>query len=348
MLMRYGLELAEQGLLPDAALRMAIRHLIRLRLSALHEAVAATPTDHRRDLIRRMNSAPIALSVETTNHQHYEVPAEFFRTVLGQRLKYSCGLWSPGVSTLNEAEEAMQAMTADRAGIEDGMSILDLGCGWGSLSLWLAERFPNARILAVSNSHIQRQFIESERDRRHLPQLSVMTSDMNHFTPDRRFDCVISIEMFEHMRNFSQLLSRIAQWLSPGGRLFVHIFCHRSTPYFFETNDDSDWMAQHFFTGGLMPSFDLFDEFRRDLVVEEQWAVNGRHYARTLEAWLVKLDACRADVQSLFARTYGDRAAARWVQRWRMFFLACAELFAYRDGEEWLVGHYRLRSPRSA
>jgi cyclopropane-fatty-acyl-phospholipid synthase len=290
----------------------------------------------------------VAIAVEQANAQHYETPAEFFQLVLGPRLKYSCGLFENGNESLAQAEEAMLHRTCQRAEIADGMDLLDLGCGWGSLTLWIAERYPRCTVTAVSNSHSQRRFIEARCQERGLDNVRVRTANVADITLDEDFDRIVSVEMLEHVRNYETLFARAAGWLRPGGKLFAHIFCHRSHPYAFETDGDGDWMARHFFTGGIMPSFNLFDAFSRDLAVFQRWQVNGRHYAQTCEHWLANLDTRRAEAVDLFARDRSAAEARLAVQRWRIFFMACAELFAYAEGTEWIVGHYLLEPTRVA
>lgn len=338
-----ALGLVERGLVPDALVRTGIRALLERRLA---DDVPDDPA-RRREAAERvrqaMEEAPVAVATDAANRQHYEVPPGFYEIVLGARLKYSSCLYPTGSESLDEAEEAMLAVTAERAGIEDGQEILELGCGWGSLTLWMAERNPGARITAVSNSAAQRRFIEGRARSGGLENLRVVTADMNDFRPEGSFDRVVSVEMFEHMRNWRVLLERVAGWLRPDGRLFLHVFCHREVPYFFEDEGEDDWMARHFFTGGLMPSPTLPGEVTDALEVEERWAVSGTHYQRTARHWLERLDARRKEVEELFAGVYGPDDAALWVRRWRVFFMACEELFGYRDGEEWLVAHTRLR-----
>ena len=340
--MNLLIDIAERRWIPDTLVRLGIRRLLEGR----RRDIARTAPDGEaalRDLITEMESSPIALDVSKANEQHYEVPASFFELVLGPHLKYSACHWGEGVSSLAEAERAMLELTAERAGIEDGMRVLDLGCGWGSLSIWIASAYPACRIEAVSNSATQAELIRSRCRERGLDNVAVSTVDMNAFAPVGRFDRVVSIEMFEHMRNYRDLLSRIAGWLEPDGRLFVHVFCHRSHPYLFEVDGRNDWMARHFFTGGLMPSQDLLTRFDRDLVVERRWAVDGRHYEKTSHAWLERLDARADEALAILADVYGTAEAPRRLQRWRMFFLACAELFGYEGGGEWFVSHYLLR-----
>ena len=331
-----AIEIAERGWLPDAAVRHGIRKLLVTRVS-----------DERRrsrngnGLARHLTSGPIAVATDDANRQHYEVPPRFFELVLGRRMKYSCGYWPDGVETLDESEEAMLRLTCERAGLESGMRILDLGCGWGSLALWIAEHYPASRVEAVSNSHAQREFIEHRARDLELDNLTVTTADVNDYEPVGTFDRVLSIEMFEHMRNYEALLERISTWLEPDGRLFVHIFCHKELAYLFTDDGDDDWMARHFFTGGLMPSFDLLRRFDRHLRVEDSWRVGGEHYRRTAEAWLDELDRNRDAIAAVFRGRYDD--PERWIERWRLFFLACAELFGFNSGRDWFVGHYLLK-----
>ena len=328
----------ERGYFPDGLIRIGIRRLLaeRLRLAA------AEDEQHLERLIAELRASPIAINAASANEQHYEVPAGFFQKALGPRLKYSSGWWPEEVKDLATAEAAMLALSCERAELGFDQDILELGCGWGSLTLWLAEFYPDSRIVAVSNSHSQREFIEAQCQARGLGNVQVITADMNDFQPDRRFDRVLSVEMFEHMRNYQELMARIQGWLKPGGKLFVHIFTHRQFAYPFETEGEDNWMGRYFFTGGIMPSRDLLPRFQDNLQLEEQWHLNGRHYQRTLEAWLVNQDQQRDEIMALFRATYGTEQASRWFQRWRVFFMACAELFGYRRGEEWGVSHYRF------
>jgi cyclopropane-fatty-acyl-phospholipid synthase len=335
----------ERGWVPDSVTRMGIRRLLRERLSdeRRHHGTLEEP---RPELIAAMQQGPIALSVDRANDQHYEQPPRFFELILGPWLKYSSGLWSPRVNTLAEAEEAMLRVTCERAALTDGMRVLDLGCGWGSLTRWVARHYPGCEIVAVSNSHAQRRFVESRLTPEERTRVRIQTADINEYDPDETFDRIISIEMFEHMRNYRALLRNISNWLSPDGRLFVHIFCHRRFAYFYEIDGQSDWMARHFFTGGLMPSENLLSCFGNDLRVVQQWTVEGTHYARTLEAWLERLDDRKAEILDLFRRDLANGEAVRVLNRWRVFLMACAELFAYGGGDEWKVGHYLLEPVR--
>lgn len=318
--------------LPEPVLRWGMRRLLAQRLRQ--------ESRRARSIDAELSQGPIALVPDAANRQHYEVPAAFFEQVLGANMKYSGAYWPEGVTTLDEAEAAMLELACSRAQLADGQRILELGCGWGSLSLWMARRYPNSRILAVSNSASQREFIESKKP----ANLDVITADVNTHTLDARFDRVVSVEMFEHMHNWRELVHRITGWLDPGGKLFVHVFCHRRYAYPFETDGASNWLGRYFFTGGLMPSLDLLPRFQGSLVVEKTWEVGGEHYARTAEAWARNLAAHELLVRPVLATTYGPDGEL-WFHRWRVFFLACAELFGYRGGTEWLVGHYRLRKP---
>ena len=335
----------DRGLVPDPLVRFGIRRLLAGRLASERRRQGADPLPRSERYRRAFADSPIALVPEAANRQHYELPPEFFRLVLGPRLKYSSCLYPEGVTTLAAAEEAMLALATERAGIEDGQSILDLGCGWGSMSFWLAERFPTSRLLAISNSRSQGEYLRAEARRRGIANLEHRVADINALELAPRFDRIVSVEMFEHLRNYAALFARLDRWLAPGGKLFVHVFCHRELAYPFEDRGPSDWMARHFFTGGLMPSADLLPAFRGALELDAQWVVDGTHYAKTAEAWLENLDAKSDAALPILESVYGKRDAPMWLERWRVFFLACAELFNWKQGKDWQVAHYRFSKP---
>lgn len=335
----------ERGIVPDLVVRGGIRRLLQSRLADIEAGRAEAAAARTEAFVSAMRAAPIALLPEKANEQHYEVPAAFFAAVLGRRRKYSCAWWPDGVRDLDDAEEAALAATAERAGLADGQRVLELGCGWGSLTLWVAERFPRSEIVAVSNSLSQRLHIEGEARQRGLRNVRVVTCDIAGFQPEGRFDRVVSVEMFEHLRNWPEMFRRIRGWLTPDGRFFMHVFAHRTTPYAFEDRDASDWMSRHFFSGGMMPSDDLPLRFQDDLALAARWRWDGTHYARTSEAWLANMDARRDAVWPTLVDTYGAASAGLWWMRWRLFFLSCAELFGYDRGQQWWVSHY-LFAPR--
>ena len=321
--------LIESGRVPDPLLRLGIRANLFTRL----ERERRKGPQAKEAFVERLRASQIAEEVEKANEQHYELPPEFFRLVLGPRLKYSSCYWPDGVHTLAGAEEAMLELTCERAGVEDGMELLDLGCGWGSLTLWLAERYPNSKVLAVSNSAPQRAFIEAHG----ATNVEVLTADANTLELDAgRFDRVLSVEMLEHVRNYETFFGRIASWLATDGRFFCHVFSHTAYAYPY----DGTWMARKFFSGGTMPSHDLLLHFQRDLAAVENWRLSGEHYARTAEAWLERMDGNEPAILRVLATRYGAEKAAAWWENWRVFFLACAELWGYRGGSEWLVSHY--------
>ena len=337
--------LAEKGLLPDAIIRLGIRRLCRQRLVDASNINETLMEQEHAAWIDVLKESPIALVPEKANEQHYEVPPRLFELVLGDRLKYSSGLWPEGVSSLDESEVAMLKLTTDRAGLVDGQDVLELGCGWGSLTLYMAECFPKSKITAVSNSNDQRQFIEARCEERNLKNVEIITADMNDFETTKLFDRVISIEMFEHMRNYEKLLGRVNVWLKNKGKLFVHIFSHQKIAYPFEDNDDADWMAREFFSGGQMPSHRLLMSFPGQMKIEKDWRVSGTHYEKTSLAWLQKMDKNKAEVLELFKKTYGENDAKSWFQRWRIFFMSCEVLFGFSRGSEWGVSHYLFEKP---
>lgn len=340
--MSIQIALAESGMLPDQLIRLGIRQLLAKRLRGLPNE--AEQKGHQTRIIELLSQDALAVKTQVANEQHYEVPAAFFKQVLGERLKYSCCYFESESTPLKVAEESMLGLTCQRATLADGQRILELGCGWGSLTLWMAEQYPTAEITAISNSRSQREFIEQRLVERGLNNVQVVTQDVNKFQTDQKYDRVVSVEMFEHLRNYQELFYRISKWLSPTGLLFVHVFCHRHSAYLFEEHGSDNWMGRHFFTGGTMPSTDLFSHFQRDMRIQQQWEISGLHYWRTCEAWLANLDRNHNELLGIFKKQASRPKASVVLQRWRMFMMACAELFRYHDGKEWFVSHY-LFSP---
>jgi cyclopropane-fatty-acyl-phospholipid synthase len=342
----FAMTLLERDLVPDFLIRRRIRALLAARLREEDQGDPERQQQRLQDFVRQLTASPVAIETAAANEQHYEVPTEFYTRVLGKHLKYSSCYFSARTSLpaehLDAAEARMLALTCQRARLADGDRILELGCGWGSLSLWMAANYPNANITAVSNTRTQKENIDAQARELGLQNLEVITCDVNvlAFPDNRKFDRVVSVEMFEHMRNYETLLARVASWMAPGGTLFVHIFTHRQFAYPFEVRDDTDWMARWFFTGGIMPSDHLLLYFQRDVRLLEHWRVPGWHYSLTSEAWLQNMDRHRAELMPLLARTYGAGQALRWWVYWRVFFMSCAELWGYDQGREWLVSHY--------
>ncbi|MDM0044505.1 cyclopropane-fatty-acyl-phospholipid synthase family protein [Variovorax dokdonensis] len=333
----------EQGFVPDYVVRLGIRNFLRQRLTEVSGNAAATLA-MTRSFARSMFTAPVAPLAHKANEQHYELPASFFEQVLGPRLKYSCCLWQDDApdQSLAEAETAALRATCENARLADGQDVLELGCGWGSLSLWMAEHYPASRITAISNSRSQRLFIETQARRRGLDNLRVITCDMNAFDAGaERYDRVVSVEMFEHLRNWPTAFARVASWIRPGGFFFMHVFAHREAPYAFDVRDDSDWMARYFFSGGMMPSDDLPLYFQDDLRIADRWRWDGRHYARTARAWLDNMDAKRDQLLPVVQAAHQDTQAVWWT-RWRLFFMAVEELFGWNAGQQWWVSHYLM------
>ena len=334
--MNLPIYFAERGLLNDAIIRKGIRCLLAQRLRAASDLQRST-----KEWIDYLSNCPVAEETEAANSQHYEVPADYFCAVLGPHLKYSSGYWENSKTTLEEAETAMLRLSCKRAELAAGQAILELGCGWGSLSLWMAATYPDSSITAVSNSNSQRVYIEGQALARGLTNLEVITCDINSFVPNKVYDRIVSVEMMEHVRNHQQLFSQLKSWLHPSGKIFVHIFTHRSQTYLFEDKNSKDWMSRYFFTGGIMPSADLLPTAAHEFNEEARWSVNGQHYSRTLEAWLQKQDLQSVEVLRSLQPCYG-KDTKLWLQRWRIFYIACSELFAYNSGHEWCVTHYRF------
>ena len=339
------INLAEKGFLPDLLIRLGIKRLCGQRLSETNTLGLEALENSHQQWIDLLTESPVAIVPEKANEQHYEVPPEFFELVLGANLKYSSGYWSKEVFSLDESELEMLKITCERAGLVDGQDILELGCGWGSLTCFMAQKFPNSKITAVSNSKDQQNFIQQKNDKLKLQNIKIVTADMNDFSTDEKFDRVISIEMFEHMRNYDELLKRIDGWLKQNGKLFVHIFSHKEVAYPFEDKDDGDWMAREFFSGGQMPSHRLLMSFPDRMKIEKDWRVSGTHYEKTSLAWLRKMDTNKIEVLELFKTTYGEKDASEWFQRWRIFFMSCEVLFGFNEGSEWGVSHYLFEKP---
>ena len=332
--------LLEKDILPDVLVRIGIRRLLAQRLRDERKGNAEEQQRHLMGLIEFLRKSPIAVNTHDANEQHYEVPTEFFRLVMGKHMKYSSGYWKHSGVTFDQSEEDMLELTTERAELKDGMDILELGCGWGSLSLYMAMKYPNARITGVSNSRTQKEYIDSQAAKRGLKNLTIITADMNTFMIDVKFDRVVSVEMFEHMRNYEKLLEKVASFLKQDGKLFVHIFTHKEYAYLFEVKDETDWMSKYFFTGGIMPSDHLLMYFAKHLSIQKHWHVSGTHYSKTSEMWLKNMDAHEQEIRTIFAKTYGETDVTKWWSYWRIFFMACAELWGYKNGEEWIVSHY--------
>jgi len=343
MLTKTIIHACELGIVPDGLTRRGIRGLLHRRLAAADLGSVEANEAASAELAKTLGEGPVALVPEKANEQHYEVPAELYRYMLGPHRKYSSCFWSEGCRSLEAAEEAALQQTCDHADIQDGQAILELGCGWGSLTLWLATKYPNSKITAVSNSTSQREYIlAAAAELGVADRVDVLTRDMNDFEIDQTFDRVVSVEMFEHMRNHMELLKRISSWLNDDGKLFVHVFCHKELTYEFRDRGDEDWMSRHFFSGGIMPAADFLGRFNDHLSVEDHWTWNGTHYQKTCEAWLRQMDRNRRKILPVLESNYGKSEAKRWFNRWRMFHMACSELFGFNGGDEWFVSHYRF------
>jgi cyclopropane-fatty-acyl-phospholipid synthase len=335
--------LLEKDKLPDWLIRIGIRKFLMERLEDETKATSELQQEHLMQLIDELKQSPIAVNTVDANEQHYEVPTEFYQYCLGNHLKYSSALWNDDVIDLNIAEEDMLQLTCERAELQNGQDVLELGCGWGSLSLFMAEKFPQSHFTVVSNSRTQKIFIDETAQKRNIHNLTVITADMNSFSIDKKFDRVVSVEMFEHMRNYQKLMHLVASFLKQDGKLFVHIFTHKTFAYKFEVKNETDWMSKYFFTGGMMPSDHLLLYFDEEMNIEKHWHVSGTHYSKTCEAWLKNMDQHKKQIMPLFAETYGEANAVKWWVYWRVFFMACSELWKFNGGHEWIVSHYLFK-----
>ncbi len=333
--------LVASALVPDPFIRIGIRRLLGQRLEELAQPTPTALLNYKKKFIESCKSAPIAVQTRDANEQHYEVPTEFYLYALGPNLKYSCAYFEEG-DDLGTAEIRMLEKTVTTAKIQNGEKVLELGCGWGSLTLFMAKQFPDSQITAVSNSKTQKEFIDNKAAKLGLTNVCIITADMNQFQTEEKFDRVVSVEMFEHMRNHKQLLEKVSTWLNPKGTLFVHIFVHKDTPYLFEVKDESDWMSKYFFSGGMMPSDDYFTYYQENFSLVDHVKYNGKHYSDTAEAWLTNMDNHKKEIRSIFEKHYGTKEATKWIEYWRIFFMSCSELWKYRNGEEWFVSHYLM------
>lgn len=337
--MSLMIEAVERGMVPDFLVRYGIRKLIKQRKNEIRDNYKF----HREGILGELEKNPIAVHTDKANEQHYEVPSDFYHLVLGKNLKYSCALYEDGINDLDRAETKMLELYCERAQMKDGIDILELGCGWGSLTLFLAKKYPNSKITAISNSASQRESITNKASRLGLNNVEIITCDINNFKTEKQFDRIISIEMFEHMRNYKTLFSMMNGWLKDDGQVFIHIFCHKDATYFYETDGDDNWMGRYFFTGGIMPSFDLFERVQSSLTLKQKWKVNGINYQETSEQWFRNMDLKKKEIMPILEKTYGKSDAQRWFIRWKLFFAACAELFGYEAGQEWFVGHFLFK-----
>jgi cyclopropane-fatty-acyl-phospholipid synthase len=342
-MIEHFIKAMEKGHIPDSAIRFGIRKLCKTRLEELEVSSLTQKQENASSYRQSLLDSPLAIHTKDANEQHYEVPAEFYHHVLGKNLKYSSAFYPDANTTLNEAEDAALTISCERAEIKDGMRILELGCGWGSLTLFMAARFPNSQIVAISNSASQKVHIDNEARKRGLKNVMILTRDISQLESLAlefdSFDRVMSIEMFEHFKNYEILLSKISDVLSDDGKLFVHIFTHKEYSYPFEVEGEDNWMGKYFFTGGQMPSHNLLYSFQRDLYLQRSWAWDGVHYQKTSEDWLKNMDSHSTEIMEIFKKTYGNESK-EWFNRWRIFFMSCAELFGYEKGQEWGVSHY--------
>ena len=346
-IIQKSLKLVESGLIPDSAIRAAIRALSKKRLIQEGRYDPEQAAQRYMDVLNLLKQSKIAIETDKANEQHYELPTQFFQAVLGKRLKYSACYFPHETTTLDQAENYSLQLYSERAQLKDGQRILELGCGWGSFTLWMAERYPNAHITAVSNSKTQRKHILEQAQAQGLTNIDVITCDVNVLElTSGYFDRVVSVEMFEHVRNYQRLFEKISGWLKADGLLWCHIFCHRFLHYPFEIKSEYDWMSRYFFTGGLMPSTSTFLHFQEHLELSQHWQWSGQHYEKTANAWLSNMDEQETELRPIFEQVYGKDADA-WWQRWRIFFMACAELFGFEQGQEWVIGHFLFQNKSS-
>ena len=341
-------DLLAKDIIPDALIRIGIRSRLKETLKPFEDLNCEDRQAVLMKHVAELKECPLAIATDEANEQHYELPTNFFQKVLGPHMKYSSGYWDAGSTDIGTSEARMLKLSCERAELENGHRILELGCGWGSLTLWMAKEYPKAQITAISNSKTQKIYIDSQATERGLTNIEVKTVNMISYEGEGEsiFDRVVSVEMFEHMKNYDKLLSRISSWLKPEGKLFVHIFTHREYAYHYEAKDESDWMARYFFTGGQMPSDDLLLYFQDKLSIEDHWQVSGEHYQKTSEAWLTRMDESSDELKLLIAETYGEANAKKWWVWWRCFFMACAELWGFQKGQEWIVSHYRFTNSK--
>ena len=329
-----------RGLIPDFLLRRGVRGQGKQRLRMMENSDLEK---EYKNFLKEASSGEIAVHTDDANNQHYEVNSDFFQYCLGENLKYSCCYWNDDTFSLDDAEDIMLDMYCKRSKIEDGMNILDIGCGWGSLSLYLAKKYPKSKVTGVSNSSSQKMFIDGVAADRNLRNLKIVTKDINYFDTEDKFNRIISIEMFEHTKNSKKLMNSINDWLKPNGMFFMHVFAHKDNPYYFDTSQDNAWMAKYFFTGGMMPNHNLFRDLESNLDYQKSWMLSGTHYEKTSNAWLDKMDLNKQNIIELFKKNNGNAIAKRKFHFWRLFFIACAEIFGYDNGAEWVVSHHLFK-----
>ncbi|KAJ3691988.1 hypothetical protein LUZ60_012338 [Juncus effusus] len=340
---KTGLAALERNLLPDAVVRRLTRLLLAARLREGYLPSAHLQLESLLHFIRSLKEMPIAVETDTAKTQHYELPTSFFELVLGKNLKYSCCYFKEKSSDLEESEIEMLDLYCERCQIKDGNRVLDLGCGWGSLSLYVAKKYKNCNVTGICNSVTQKTHIDQQCRQNNLTNVEIIVADISKFQMERTFDRILSIEMFEHMKNYKELMKKISGWMEPDGLLFIHHFCHKTFAYHFEDKNEDDWITRYFFTGGTMPSSNLLLYFQEDVSVVNHWLVNGTHYSKTSEEWLKRMDKNISKIKPIFETTYGKDSAIKWIAYWRTFFISVAELFGYNNGDEWMVALYLFK-----